>query len=155
MSHTRRGFLLWLGRGTAAGVALLGGAFGLGFFAHGHGRGVRTRRYLGRQTELQARLLASREGFWIDQGNGVLLLRDPDGPAGLRAISLSCTHLGCTLRPAAGNRTLECPCHGSAFSLLGEDGAGAELGRLLQGPATRDLDPLEVVLVGEHLFLEA
>jgi Rieske Fe-S protein len=155
MSSTRRSFLLWLGRGTAAGVALLGGAFGLGFFAHGHGRGTRTRRYLGRRAEVLARLEARREGYWIDEENGVLLLRDDEQPAGLRAISLACTHLGCTLRPAAGHRTLECPCHGSAFALMGDDGRGAELGRVLVGPATRDLERFDVVRVGDHLFLEA
>ncbi len=154
MSTTRRTFLLWLGRGTAAGIAALGGAFTWGFFAHGHGRGTRTRRFLGRRAEVQARLLASREGFWLDADNSMVIVGDPDAPSGLRAHSLICTHLGCTLRPTAGNRTLECPCHGSAFAFLGDDGLATDVGRVLVGPATRDLDRYEVVAVGERLFLE-
>jgi len=155
MSATRRTFLLWLGRGAAASVAAITGAFTLGFFAYGHGQGTRTRSYLGRRTELFARLQNSREGFWLDTDSSVVIMLDPATPTGLRAVSLACTHLGCTLRPTAGNRTLECPCHGSAFALLGDDGSGAELGRVLVGPATRDLDPFEVVSVGDRLFLEA
>lgn len=56
---------------------------------------------------------------------GVLVMRDQ---AGLYAISMRCTHLGCGLvRHQAG---FACHCHGSLFS---------ETGVPLQGPA---LDPL-------------
>jgi Rieske Fe-S protein len=155
MALDRRAALLWLGRGAAVAITALGGAFGWGFFSHGHGRGTRTRRYIGRRAELQARLHASREGFWLDTDNSLVIVLDPSTPSGLRAHSLICTHLGCTLRPTAGNRRLECPCHGSVFAFLGDDGQTAELGRVLVGPATRDLDRHEVVVVGERLFLEA
>ena len=155
MPPTRRSFLVWLGRSAAVGVAALGGVFTWGFFAHGHGRGTRTRSYLGRRDQVLARLQSNREGFWLDAERSVVLVQDPDAPAGLRAHSLVCTHLGCTLRPTAGNRTLECPCHGSAFAFLGDDGRSAELGRVLVGPATRDLDRFEVIAVGDRLFLEA
>jgi Rieske Fe-S protein len=152
---SRRSFLLWLGRGTALGVAALGGAFGWGFLSHGHGEGTRTRRYLGRRSDLLNRLQATREGYWLDVDNKLVIVLDPAASSGLRAHSLSCTHLGCTLRPSAGNRSLDCPCHGSSFAFLGEDGQGQELGRVLTGPATRDLDRFAVVAVGERLFLEA
>ncbi len=154
MPASRRSFLLWLGRGAAVGVAALGGVFSWGFFADGHGQGTRTRRYLGRRADVLARLHSSREGFWLDADNSVLITIDPDSPAGLAATSLVCTHLGCTLRPTAGNRSLECPCHGSSFTFLGADGLAAELGRVTVGPATRDLDRFAVVAVGERLFLE-
>ena len=155
MSTPRRSFLTWLGRGAAVGMAALGGAFSWGFFADGHGRGTRTRRYLGRRAEVLARLHATREGFWLDAESSVVIVEDPSAPTGLAATSLACTHLGCTLRPTAGNRTLECPCHGSAFAFLGDGGHTAELGRVQVGPATRDLDRFEVVAVGDRLFLEA
>lgn len=154
MPPNRRSFLLWLGRGAAVGMAALGGAFTWGFFAQGHGQGTRTRRYLGRRTDVLARLQNSREGFWLDPDSSVLIVLDPGLPAGLRAVSTTCTHLGCTLRPTAGNHSLECPCHGSAFAFLGDDGRAVELGRVLVGPATRDLDRFEVVAVGDRLFLE-
>ncbi len=145
-----------LGRGTALALAALGGAFCWGFFAQGHGRGTRSRRHLGRKAELLARIRSSREGYWLDSGNQVLLVFDPLNPdeEGLLAISLVCTHLGCSLQPSGGNRQLVCPCHGSAFAFLGRDGRGSELGRVLQGPATRDLDRYRVVQVADRLFLE-
>ncbi len=155
MPSSRRSFLLWLGRSAAVGVAALGGAFTWGFFTHGHGQGTRTRRYLGRRADVLARLHNSREGFWLDSDNSALIVADPGAPTGLRATSLACTHLGCTLRPTAGNRSLECPCHGSSFAFLGPDGQATDLGRMLVGPATRDLDRFAVVAVGDRLFLEA
>lgn len=52
---------------------------------------------------------------------------------GLHAISSVCTHLGCMVHAADGG--LQCPCHGSKFS---------EKGRVISGPAPRDLPWLEV-----------
>ena len=52
---------------------------------------------------------------------------------GLQAISLECTHLGCSLE--ARNFGFECPCHGSRF-----DPSGA----MLKGPAARNLRKLRV-----------
>jgi nitrite reductase/ring-hydroxylating ferredoxin subunit len=52
---------------------------------------------------------------------------------GYFAISMKCTHLGCTVEKPG--ESFECPCHGSRFD---------ENGKLLRGPATRDLPLLEV-----------
>lgn len=41
-------------------------------------------------------------------------------PEGLRAVSSTCTHLGCRLRLANPERQLVCPCHGATFALTGE-----------------------------------
>ncbi|MBQ7344975.1 MAG: FAD-dependent oxidoreductase [Oscillospiraceae bacterium] len=43
-----------------------------------------------------------------------------------------CPHLGCALKWDPQERTWDCPCHGSRF---------AEDGKLLDGPATKDLPP--------------
>ncbi len=56
--------------------------------------------------------------------------RDEDGV--LHAVSARCTHLGCTVRWNAGERTWDCPCHGSRYDLSGA---------VLEGPAVRPLDP--------------
>jgi len=48
---------------------------------------------------------------------------------GLGAFSARCTHLGCTVRRSS--QGFQCPCHGARYD---------EQGRLLAGPATRDLD---------------
>ena len=50
-------------------------------------------------------------------------------------VSLTCTHLGCTLRWNGAETSWDCPCHGSRFS---RDGT------VLQGPAVRDLQPVHI-----------
>jgi len=50
------------------------------------------------------------------------------GPDAVAALSAVCTHLGCTVLPAAG--ALQCPCHDSRFDLAG---------KFLQGPAAVSL----------------
>lgn len=52
---------------------------------------------------------------------------------GFTALSLQCTHLGCTVEDSQGG--FQCPCHGSLY-----DSHGA----VRRGPATRPLRPLRV-----------
>ncbi|AFY33090.1 FAD-dependent oxidoreductase [Calothrix sp. PCC 7507] len=51
------------------------------------------------------------------------------------AISLTCTHQGCTVQKAADGK-FHCPCHGAVF---------AADGKVLKGPAQRDLAKYQVV----------
>lgn len=51
------------------------------------------------------------------------------------AISLTCTHQGCTVKPAADGN-FHCPCHGAVF---------AADGKVIKGPAERDLPKFEIV----------
>lgn len=62
-------------------------------------------------------------------GDKVAAYREDDGT--LRAVSAACTHLGCLVAFNTAEKSWDCPCHGSRFSLDGE---------VLQGPATKDLD---------------
>jgi glycine/D-amino acid oxidase-like deaminating enzyme/nitrite reductase/ring-hydroxylating ferredoxin subunit len=55
--------------------------------------------------------------------------RDDDGE--LHAVSARCTHLGCRVAWNIGERTWDCPCHGSRYTVDGE---------VLQGPAVRPLE---------------
>ena len=59
-----------------------------------------------------------------------LIIHDKEG---FQAISLTCTHLGCTTEPR--NFGFECPCHGSRFDLAG---------KALKGPAVSSLKQLQV-----------
>ncbi|WP_030584816.1 FAD-dependent oxidoreductase [Streptomyces globisporus] len=67
------------------------------------------------------------------KGRRCAVHRSQDGT--LRAVSARCTHLGCLVSFNEAETTWECPCHGSRFAT---DGA------VLQGPATRPLEQLDV-----------
>ena len=69
-----------------------------------------------------------------------VLIHDQDG---FKALSLTCTHLGCTLEE--DDNKFSCPCHGSQFD---------ENGNVLHGPAVRKLVNLKVEVNDEgHLIL--
>lgn len=80
----------------------------------------------------------------LQQPGGVLPVR-PDGAGKpimivredgrYLAFSLKCTHMGCTVGWNEGERSFDCPCHGSRF---------AADGNVLQGPAKRPLMALGV-----------
>jgi Rieske Fe-S protein len=57
------------------------------------------------------------------------------------AFSAVCTHQGCAVSPAG--KRLDCPCHGSVFD--------ATTGEVLQGPASRALDRVNVTLSGNNI----
>jgi Rieske Fe-S protein len=77
--------------------------------------------------------------------NGALLFRDERlallrDEHGVYALSLVCTHLGCTV--TVTEDALACPCHGSRFD---------RQGHVLKGPADRALARLTVELRGERV----
>lgn len=61
-----------------------------------------------------------------------------------KAFSAVCPHLGCEVEWNDSDNTWDCPCHGSRF---GRDGS------LMQGPAKRGLDPLEVTIERDEINL--
>ena len=61
----------------------------------------------------------------------IALMQLADGS--LRALGMTCSHLGCQVRP--GGDFLVCPCHGSTFDLEGE---------VVRGPAEKALNRYEV-----------
>ncbi len=60
------------------------------------------------------------------------------------ALSLVCTHLGCTVEVTP--KTVVCPCHGSVFD---------RSGKVVRGPADRPLERYEVEDRGEFLAVLA
>ncbi|MEZ4434593.1 MAG: FAD-dependent oxidoreductase [bacterium] len=74
-------------------------------------------------------LMPGQGGVVRVAGQAVGGYRDEAGA--LHLVSLVCTHLGCHLTWNTGDRTWDCPCHGSRY---GFDGV------VIQGPAVRDLD---------------
>ena len=63
----------------------------------------------------------------------VAVYRDDDGT--LHSLSAVCTHLGCVVAWNAAEKTWDCPCHGSRFN---------RLGGVINGPANKDLPPVEI-----------
>ncbi|MBW3573755.1 MAG: Rieske 2Fe-2S domain-containing protein, partial [Actinobacteria bacterium] len=66
-------------------------------------------------------------------GQTVGAYRDPEGI--VHAVSITCTHMGCTLHWNAAETSWDCPCHGSRFSHQGE---------VLNGPTVEPLARVEV-----------
>ena len=57
-----------------------------------------------------------------------------DGDRTIRALSATCTHLGCQVRWDAAGKKFRCPCHGGVF---------AADGSVLEGPPPKPLDTIE------------
>jgi len=114
--HTRRGFLVTL-------IAALAGAAALG-------------RYLSPALRPKKELLKvakadlPAQGALVYREERVALMREGER---VYALSLVCTHLGCTVNVTPGD--ILCPCHGSSFD---------REGRVLKGPADRPLQRLVV-----------
>jgi glycine/D-amino acid oxidase-like deaminating enzyme/nitrite reductase/ring-hydroxylating ferredoxin subunit len=66
-------------------------------------------------------------------GKAVGAYRDARGV--LHGVSITCTHLGCTLKWNAAETSWDCPCHGSRFGYDGE---------VRDGPAVRALDRVAI-----------
>lgn len=77
--------------------------------------------------------LTPGEGDVVDNGERVVAgYRDEHGA--LHEVSLICTHMGCHVRFNTAEKSWDCPCHGSRFTVDGE---------VLEGPATQPLAPVE------------
>lgn len=72
-------------------------------------------------------------GIVLAAGRKVAAYRDEQGT--LHAVSSRCTHLGCTVGWNDGEKTWDCPCHGSRYD---------RNGKVIKGPAERDLEPVRV-----------
>lgn len=63
----------------------------------------------------------------------------------LGAVSLVCTHAGCTVNWQESVQQFSCPCHNSVFSATGA---------VLKGPATEPLKSYPVKVEGEQVFVQ-
>ena len=94
-------------------------------------------RYLTPRTSAKRRVLVCAAAADVPPG-GALLFRSErvalmKDNAGFYALSLICTHLGCTV--VVTEDTLSCPCHGSRFD---------RQGKVLTGPADKSLVKLKL-----------
>src|SRR5215510_8307704 len=63
---------------------------------------------------------------------------------GFYALSVTCTHLGCTPNYLSAENKFKCPCHGSGFRLTGVN---------FEGPAPRPLERVRIVLAEDGQIL--
>ncbi|WP_415947186.1 Rieske (2Fe-2S) protein [Streptomyces sp. KLOTTS4A1] len=81
-------------------------------------------------------------GGAVFKDEGVVVVQPTAGD--FKAYTSTCTHQGCTVRDVADG-TINCPCHGSKFSI--EDGS------VKGGPAQRPLPAKEITVEGESIRL--
>ena len=81
-------------------------------------------------------------GGKIIDGKNIVITQPRSGS--FKAFSAICTHEGCIVS-SVSNGTINCPCHGSKFSIT--DGA------VVHGPATRPLPPIAINVEGTSIFL--
>ena len=65
--------------------------------------------------------------------------------AGVRAMSSTCTHLGCRVSYDASTKRLRCPCHGGVFT---PDGS------VVAGPPPRPLTELSARVENSKVFVQ-
>jgi menaquinol-cytochrome c reductase iron-sulfur subunit len=81
---------------------------------------------------------------WYETRKESVVYVDRDGD-GFRALSATCTHLGCRVTWQPGARQFQCPCHGGVYDRAGRVVSGpppSPLGRVnvRLNPATSDLE---------------
>lgn len=134
-------------------VALIGGGLSavLGAFALGS-RGTSQTRWsrAGTTADLKpdepvARVLSvSRVDGWYRARARETVFLVWDGEKTIRAMSATCTHLGCQVRWEAKEKKFRCPCHGGVY---------AADGTVLEGPPPRPLQTIDARIESDSSVL--
>lgn len=81
----------------------------------------------------------------LDKGEGAVITMDGhrkgayrDDEGQLHIVDTTCTHIGCEVEWNNGDRTWDCPCHGSRFSHTGE---------VIEGPAEKPLQKYDYKMI--------
>jgi cytochrome b6-f complex iron-sulfur subunit len=121
MNNSRRDFLKLITNAffSLSGLLGLGGLFR--FFSYQPDPGPPTEFDLGSKDNYP-------RGIQVARLDIPAVIRHTD--KGIIAISLVCTHLGCTVEGNENDEGFTCPCHGSRYT---------ENGLVLEGPATKNL----------------
>ena len=81
----------------------------------------------------------------LSNGEGAVITMDghrkgayKDDEGKLHIVDTTCTHIGCEVEWNNGDRTWDCPCHGSRFSFTGE---------VIEGPAEKPLQKYDYKMI--------
>jgi cytochrome b6-f complex iron-sulfur subunit len=86
-------------------------------------------------------LTAAGGAMLVDMaGDTIMVVRVSDTQ--VVALSAICTHAGCSMDYVAGQKVLDCPCHGSQFAMDGS---------VLRGPAVRPVRVYRVTLASNMI----
>jgi len=89
-------------------------------------------------------LTSSRDAYLNETVmHNVWIVRKSNG--NITAFSPICPHLGCSYNWNSSTEQFKCPCHGSVFNIDG---------KLLSGPAPRDLDTLPIKIKNDVIYVE-
>lgn len=136
---TRRGFLgLLVMLGSLAASYGTAAAYVLGFVYPRRRDPIRQRVYV---TDVGTLRREGEKTFRDVNGQEAVLIEAADG---LRAISTTCTHLGCRALWQAEHNRFHCPCHDATFDVNGN---------VVSGPPPRPLNRYDVVRQGDAIFV--
>ena len=129
---TRRDFfgMAWKGLGIIVAIESVGMI--MAYFFSGKNKNIAAPKQLLEAGTVDSFGLGSVSAF---MGGRFYLARQQDG--GFIALSLRCTHLGCSISWEESKKRFICPCHSSAFDISGE---------VLNPPAARALDYYPVLI---------
>jgi Rieske Fe-S protein len=77
----------------------------------------------------------------VYQGKNVMVMHVQ---AGLFAVDMKCTHLGCMVEWEEGPQTLKCPCHAAFFDYQG---------KVISGPAPKPLPAYKVEVANDIIYV--
>ena len=129
---TRRDFfgMAWKGLGIIVAIESVGMI--MAYIFSGKNKNIAAPKQLLEAGTVDSFVLGSVSAF---MGGRFYLARQEDG--GFIALSLRCTHLGCSISWEESKKRFICPCHSSAFDMSGE---------VLNPPAARALDYYPVLI---------
>lgn len=88
-------------------------------------------------TNIDPKMLSNDEGAIISiEGERKGAYKDTEGE--LHIVDTTCTHVGCEVEWNSGERTWDCPCHGSRFSYTGD---------VVEGPAEKPLQQYDYKMI--------
>jgi hypothetical protein len=91
-------------------------------------------QWLGQEELSEIAGLAAGEAKVVKYENDSIALYKDENNV-LHAVSPACTHMKCSVNWNSAEKSWDCPCHGARYSYDGE---------VLTGPASKDLEPVEI-----------